>query len=165
MDHADFDQLCREHYAHVVRGAYLVTGDLQEARDLTQEAFARAFARWPSVRKLDAPEAWVHRVAINLAISWWRRRRVRQARPLSEAGVLAPPEPVDDELVDALNRLSPAQRATVVLRFYSDMSIDDVARALGKRPGTVRALTAQGIARLRSILGDRYEEVHDEDAR
>ena len=62
----------------------------------------------------------------------------------------------------ALASLAPAQRAAVVLRFYLDMSIEDTAKALRKRPGTVRALTAQGIARLRDRLGEGWMEVRDE---
>jgi DNA-directed RNA polymerase specialized sigma24 family protein len=52
-----------------------------------------------------------------------------------------------------------------VLRFYADRSIEDVAEALGKRPGTIRALTSQGVARLRTLLHEEFEEVRDEDAR
>lgn len=155
MEHAEFDRLCGQQYGRVVRAAYLVTGDVEDARDVAQEAFARAFERWSAVSALDEPSAWVHRVAINLAISRWRRRRTRRTRPLPRGTDVPGPEPPDDELARALGRLSPAQRAAVVLRFYLDLSIEDAARALGRRPGTVRALTAQGIARLRDSLGDR----------
>jgi RNA polymerase sigma-70 factor (ECF subfamily) len=165
MDDTGFEQLCRDHFANVTRTAYLITGDLAEAADIAQEAFARAFERWTTVSALDRPEAWVHRVAANLAVSWWRRLRVRRSRPLPEAGVVPPPEPPDPALMAALRELSPAQRTAVVLRFYADRSIEDVAEALGKRPGTVRALTSQGVARLRALLHEEFEEVRDEDAR
>jgi DNA-directed RNA polymerase specialized sigma24 family protein len=69
------------------------------------------------------------------------------------------PEPPAVELFDALRGLSPSQRAVVVLRYYSDQSIEDVAQVLGKRPGTVRALASQGLARLRASM---QGEVHDE---
>jgi DNA-directed RNA polymerase specialized sigma24 family protein len=59
-------------------------------------------------------------------------------------------------------RLTSAQRAAIVLRFYLDLSIEDTATALHKRPGTVRALTAQGIARLRGELGPEWLEEDDE---
>jgi DNA-directed RNA polymerase specialized sigma24 family protein len=95
MERTGFERLCAEHYANVVRTAYLITGDLAEATDIAQEAFARAFERWTTVSALDAPEAWVHRVAANMAVSWWRRLRVRRSRPLPEAGVVPPPEPPD----------------------------------------------------------------------
>src|SRR4029079_12753434 len=65
----------------------------------------------------------------------------------------APGARADPALAQALRRLSPAQRAAIVSRFYLDLSVDDSAQILGKRPGTVRALTAQGVARLREELG------------
>jgi DNA-directed RNA polymerase specialized sigma24 family protein len=70
--------------------------------------------------------------------------------------------PNDPGIRTALAGLPPAQRAAVVLRFYLDLSIDDTAQVLGKRPGTVRALTSQGVARLREDLGATWLEVHDE---
>jgi RNA polymerase sigma factor (sigma-70 family) len=64
------------------------------------------------------------------------------------------------ELLAALRELSPAQRAVVVLRYYTDQSIEDVAQILGKRPGTVRALASQGLSRLRvSLSGKVNDEV------
>ena len=167
MDMDTFDRFCREHQSSVVRTVFLITGDRQEAEDLAQEAFARAFERWKTVSALDRPEAWVQRVAANLAVSWWRRTIFRRRTAIPRPGVLAPPELLDPELRDAFLQPSPAQRTAVVLRIYADRSIEEVAEALGKRPGTVRALTAQGVARLRIMLGDSIEmtkEVQDEDA-
>jgi RNA polymerase sigma-70 factor (ECF subfamily) len=166
MEHDGFERLCRDAYAGVVRTAYLITGDAHEANDIAQEAFARAFERWKTVSALERPEAWVHRVAANLAVSWWRRLRVRRSRPLPADAVVEPPSVPDPALAEALRQLSPAQRTAVVLRFYADRSVEDVADLLGKRPGTVRALTSQGVARLRVLLHEHDdEEVRDEDAR
>jgi RNA polymerase sigma factor (sigma-70 family) len=64
------------------------------------------------------------------------------------------------DMLEALRSLTPSQRAAVTLRYYADWSVDEVARALGKRPGTVRALTSQAFTRLRALLQD--EEVDDE---
>jgi RNA polymerase sigma-70 factor (ECF subfamily) len=167
MDVESFDRFCRDHHTSVVRTVFLITGDRQEAEDLAQEAFARAFERWKTVAVLERPEAWVQRVAANLAVSWWRRAMVRRRAPVAGPGFVEPPELPDLELRQAILQLSPAQRAAIVLRFYADRSIEDVAEALGKRPGTIRALTAQGVARLRVLLGnemDMSEEVQDEDA-
>ena len=167
MDVESFDRFCRDHHTSVVRTVFLITGDRQEAEDLAQEAFARAFERWNTVAALDRPEAWVQRVAANLAVSWWRRAMVRRRAPVAAPEFVEAPELPDLELRQAILQLSPAQRAAIVLRFYADRSIEDVAETLGKRPGTVRALTAQGVARLRVLLGneiDMTEEVQDEDA-
>lgn len=137
----------------MVRAAYLITGDMQEAADVTQEAFVRAFERGDSVFTLHRPGAWLQRVATNLAISRWRRQRVRLRSPAaveSKSEMVMP----DPDLMAALRQLSPAQRAVIVLRFYGDQSVEEVARALRKRPGTVKALTFQAVRRLRELLAE-----------
>ncbi len=75
-----FERLCRDEYAHVVRTAYLITGNREEALDVAQEAFARAYEHWRTVSRMDRPGAWVTRVAANLAITWRRRQRPRTRR-------------------------------------------------------------------------------------
>jgi RNA polymerase sigma-70 factor (ECF subfamily) len=156
-----FEQVCRDEYASVVRAAYLVTGDREEALDIAQEAFERAYARWGRVGDLDRPGAWVQHVAVNIAISWRRRQRIRRSKPALAEPIAGPPPEPDLELMAALLALTPAQRGAVVLRHFADRSVEEVASALGKRPGTVRALTAQAVARLREML-TREEEVNDE---
>ena len=166
MEDPGYEALCRRHYADVVRTAYLITGDASEAVDLAQEAFARAFERWDRVSTLDRPEAWLHRVVANLSRSWWRRRLLQRHRDRAAEEVVPEPQVVDPRLMEALRELPHAQRTAVVLRFYADRSIEEIAQTLGKRPGTIRALTSQGVARLRSSLGSiEDEEVSDEDAR
>jgi RNA polymerase sigma factor (sigma-70 family) len=154
MTDGDFEELWRSHFSSVARGAFLVTGDTHEAADLAQEAFTRAFQRWRKVSRLERPEAWVHRVAINLAISH-RRRKVPRLQRSEEA---APPEPPDEELTKAFMALTPSQRAVIALRFYLDWSVDDAARALGKQPGTIRALTHQGMKHLRESLSKEPQD-------
>jgi RNA polymerase sigma-70 factor, ECF subfamily len=150
-DHEAFEELWRNEYARVLRTVYLVTGDVQEAADITQEAFVRAYQRAPTVLALEKPGAWVQRVATNLAISWHRRRRRARAQGAPPAATVEMETP-DQDLMQALHALSPAQRAVIALRFYADQSVDEVARALHKRPGTVKALTHQAVSRLREIL-------------
>jgi RNA polymerase sigma factor (sigma-70 family) len=117
------------------------------ALDVAQEVFARAYQYRRMLAGLDRPAAWVHRVATNEAPSSLRKRRVR-SRPHPVQLTALSPEPVtpDDELLAAVRSLAPAQRAAIVLRYYLDMSVEDAAAALGKRPGTVRALTSQALA-------------------
>ena len=160
MDGPSFEEMCRRHYTEVVRVAFLVTGDRQEALDVAQETFARAYERWGQVSTMENPVGWLMRVATNLSLSH-RRRSVRRAHtlPASEPATDAQGDPA---VTAALAALTPSQRAAVVLRFYLDLSIQDTARTLGKRPGTVRALTSQGVARLREQLGDSWLEVRDE---
>jgi RNA polymerase sigma factor (sigma-70 family) len=154
MTNGDFEELWRSNFSSITRSAFLVTGDVHEAADVAQEAFTRAFQRWRTVSKLERPEAWVPRVAINLAISH-RRRKVPR---LQRSEDVAPTEPPDEELTRALMALTPSQRAVIALRFYLDWSVDDVARALGKQPGTIRALTHQGMEHLRESLSKEPQD-------
>lgn len=151
-DREAFERLCRDEYSRLVRTAWIITGDWQEAMDLAQETLIRAYTRWGAVSSLELPSAWLRRVVANLALSWRRRQR-RRSRVVVPEPVQGPPEPPDDQLLAALRALPSSQRAVVVLRYYADLSIKETSRVLGKRPGTVRALASQGLAKLRATLG------------
>jgi RNA polymerase sigma-70 factor (ECF subfamily) len=136
-----------------------VTGDLHEAEEVVQEAFARASVRWTRLRDYDVPEAWVRRVALNLAADRGRQLR-RQARALWRLG---PPPQVPGAsaeavaLLEALRTLPMRQRQAIVLHHLVDLSIEEVARTLGTRPGTVKSLLARGRRALAAQLGDAEE--------
>ncbi len=151
-----FEHLWRTEFENVVRTAYLLTGDPEAAADLAQEAFVQTYRRWEEVSRMDRQAAWVHVVVRNLAVSWLRRQRVwaRLAARLDVAEATASDPVPDPELMVALAALAPAQRVVLVLRYYCDQSIEDVADALHTRPGTVRALTSQGLQRMRHILSE-----------
>jgi RNA polymerase sigma factor (sigma-70 family) len=141
--------------------------DHELATELAQEALARACRHWRRVRHMDAPGAWLYRVALNLANSTFARRRVER-RAHADAAVLTKPlveEPRTDEAValrEALSVLAPRQRAALVLRFYADLPVAEVASLMHCRPGTVRALTAQALERLRAELAPLdLEEAQD----
>ncbi len=160
MEQAGFERLCHEHYERVARAAFLIVADREEALDIAQETFARAYEHWGQVVKMHNQAGWLYKVASNLAIS--RVRRITRTRHHAEPVAIDAPMPSDPRLAAVLAALSPAQRAVLVLRFYLDMSVDATSVALRKRPGTVRALTSQGIARLRDELGATWQEVTDE---
>src|SRR5229473_7628061 len=86
----DFDEFYSNAAARLVRHGYALTGDMAEAQDIAQEAFARAWQRWSAVRECDSPEAWVRRVATNLSASRWRRIRVARAFAARAADLQAP---------------------------------------------------------------------------
>ena len=155
-DDRPFEELWRAEFASVTWTAYLIVGRWDEATDIAAEAFTRTYQHWRRVAHYDRPSAWVHRTATNLAIS-----ATRKARPPlpAEDQVVPPPEIADPALTEALARLTPSQRAVIALRFYLDWSVEDVAKTLRKRPGTVTALTHQGMMRLRELL---VEEPLDE---
>jgi len=138
---------------------YPVTGDLHEAEEVVQEAFARASVRWSWLRDYDVPEAWVRRVAMNLAADRARRLR-RQARAMLR---LSPPPaapPISIEalaLAQALRTLPVRQRQVIVLHHLVDLPVEEVARTLAMPEGTVKSLLARGRRALAAKLADRQE--------
>ena len=164
-DDADQVAFCEAVYPRLVSFLRLYSRDWHLAEDLAQETLARALADWEKVAAMDSPEAWVHRVAMNLVGSWFRRRsaalRAAQRQLLPQMGVSA--EGDWGEVVDvrrALACLPLRQRQAVLLRHLGQLSVAETAAAMSCAEGTVRALTSQGIERLRSLSGD-HQEVTD----
>ncbi len=121
-----------------------------EAEDALAEAYARAFARWGTVRECVSPSAWVVRTAVNANISWWRRRRREQIEPDAGAGVSARGDRCGDaDLVRAVADLPARQRQVVVLRYLLDLDTAQTALALGLAPGTVTAHLHRALRTLR----------------
>ncbi len=145
----------------------LYCGDRQAAEDLAQEALVRAWMKWRKVVRMNSPEAWTYRTAFNLATSWGRRgqaeRRAvgRLADRAASTVSAAAADPTDVIAVaDAVVSLASRQRTAIICRYYLGLGVDEAADAMGCRPGTVKALTSQGISRLRQ-LGLVDEEVAD----
>ena len=139
-----------------------VTGDLHEAEEVVQEAFARASVRWARLRDYDVPEAWVRRVAMNLAADRARSLH-RQASALLR---LSPPPEVPPAsvealaLADALRTLPIRQRQVIVLHHLVDLPVAEVARTLAIRDGTVKSLLARGRRALAAKLGEPEEVLY-----
>jgi RNA polymerase sigma-70 factor (sigma-E family) len=136
------------------RTAYLMTSDWHEAEDLTQIALAKLYVAWPRVRS-DGAEAYARRIVARTFIDA-RRRLWRREQPTDVVPDL--PGPVDrvDERLDlgqALARLSPSHRAVLILRFWEDMSQEQVADALSMSTGTVKSQTSRALTRVRSLMG------------
>jgi RNA polymerase sigma-70 factor (sigma-E family) len=153
---ADFAEFYTATRDNCLRAVYASTGDLTAAEDLVAEAFARAWARWPSVGKHPVPAAWVVRTALNARISWWRRTRrevslpgLADDRPADDRGFS---EAVDRAVMTALLRLPERQRQVIALRVFLDLDTAQTARALGIAPGTVTAHLARATAALRTEL-------------
>jgi RNA polymerase sigma-70 factor, ECF subfamily len=142
---ADFDEFYLSSAARLVRHGYALTGDMAEAQDIAQEAFARAWQRWAMVADCDSPEAWVRRVATNLAASRWRRIRVARAAAGRAAEQHAPEVSTDTvALVSGLRTLSERQRTVLVLHYMCDMTIDQIAAELGCPAGSVKSWLSRG---------------------
>jgi RNA polymerase sigma-70 factor, ECF subfamily len=150
-----FDEFYAGTAARIVRHAYALTGDLDDARDVAQESFARAWQRWSWVSACDSPEAWVRRVATNLAVSSWRRARTVRLLAARDAGTAKHvPEISTDTvaLVAGLRTLSQRQRTVVVLYYLADLPVEQIAAELGCPAGSVKAWLSRGRAALAAAL-------------
>jgi RNA polymerase sigma-70 factor (sigma-E family) len=148
VDEQEFTEWAAGCQRQLLRSAYLLTGDLHRAQDLVQEALVKVAMRWTRLRTGD-PTAYARTIIVRDNISWWRRRReVVTAEPDDVAAVSSDPEAA---LVvrRALARLTPAQRAVLVLRHFDDLSERETADVLGVGVGTVKSQNAAALARLR----------------
>ena len=153
----DFTAYVRARQESLTRFAYLVSADLETAKDLVQIALTKAYLHWDRICTLDAPDAYIRRIIVNEHVSWWRpawRRREVTNTPLVELSdhSSAEHEPHDPELWRHLTTLSPMQRATLVLRYYEDLSEAQTAEYLGCSIGSVKTHTSRGMSHLRSLL-------------
>ena len=159
--HEGFAAFYAGSYRRLLGQLFAVTGDLAEAENVVQEAYARAFARWSRVGDYDRPEAWVRRVAVNLAAMGERSLR-RRTRALLRLG---PPPLVPDlspellDLRDALAALPVAQRQVVVLHHLAGLPVEEVARELRLATGTVKSRLARGRAAMAGMLDRERSEV------
>jgi RNA polymerase sigma-70 factor, ECF subfamily len=150
-----FDEFYAGTAARIVRHAYALTGDLDDARDIAQETFARAWQRWSSVSACDSPEAWVRRVATNLAVSRWRRARTARLLTGRYAGTAKhTPEISTDTvaLVAGLRTLPQRQRTVLVLYYLADLTVDQIATELGCPAGSVKGWLSRGRAALAAAV-------------
>jgi RNA polymerase sigma-70 factor (ECF subfamily) len=158
-----FDEVYAAHFGDLTVQLYAYFGDYQEAQDVVQEAFCRAYSRWKAVSRYDDPVAWIRRVAWNLAVSRWRRTRtalnfLRRQRP--DEAQLDGPGPDRVALVAALATLPDVHRRAMVLRYLADLTIAEIAEREGVAEGTVKSWLHRGRATLAARLGADSTEVH-----
>lgn len=154
----DFAEFYRRSKDDCLRTVLISVGDQDMAQELVAEAFARACVSWRTVSRHPAPVAWVVRTALNMNISWWRRRR-REVL-VAEPGMIADRpaidgadgSPFDPRVKAALMRLPARQRQVVALRLLLDLDTRRTAEVLGISPNTVMAHMAQATAALRRDL-------------
>jgi RNA polymerase sigma-70 factor, ECF subfamily len=154
----EFDDFYGAAARRIVRHAYALTGNLADAQDIAQEAFARAWQRWDLVRGYDSPEAWVRRVATNLATSRFRRDRVART---AVRRLIAPeaPEigPDTVALIAGLRQLPERQRIVLVLHYLADLPVGQIAAEMRCPVGSVKAWLSRGRAALAALVDDRAE--------
>jgi RNA polymerase sigma-70 factor (sigma-E family) len=147
-------------WASLYRTAYLMLGDRADAEDLVQTALAKTYANWRRVRSVDAAPGYARTTLVNTASSWFRKKGWRNENPTEVLPESAHRSGHETDLsdrrtvIDALGTLPPRQRAVVVLRYYEDLSVAQVAHALGITEGTVKSQTSEALSKLRVLLGD-----------
>jgi RNA polymerase sigma-70 factor (ECF subfamily) len=161
MAERGFEEFYASSYGRLVVQVLAVTGNLADAEDAVQEAFARASVRWGRIGGYDLPEAWVRRVAFNLALTGLRRaRRIREVLSRAPAAAPAPPLPADSlALVEALKALPVAFRQVLALHYLADLPVERVAGELGIPVGTAKSRLARAREALARHLVDGGEEV------
>ncbi|MBB6566016.1 SigE family RNA polymerase sigma factor [Kribbella sandramycini] len=152
-----YDELVRASEQRLLRLGLMLSGNRHSAEDLVQTVLARAHRRWDKIRGLEHPEAYLRTMVVNEFLSW---RRILKNRELPLAEPIERPSEEDigsrQALKDAtwqlLTRLPRQQRAVLVLRYYEDLSDDEIATVLGVVSGTVRSNAARALASLRDHL-------------
>jgi RNA polymerase sigma-70 factor (sigma-E family) len=150
----DFDEFYVVLRPRLVRTAYAVCHDLGVAEDAVQNAFAKAYSCWRRIWRLESPEAYVRKMAVNEVLNTRRLARVRH----EVARAVLPEEVTVDshasvgthgDLWQAIMALPPRQRAVLVLRYYDDLSERQIADVMGCSPGTVKSQASAAMATLR----------------
>lgn len=152
----DFDAFFSQTYRRTVTSVYLVLGSMADAEDCAQEAYLRASRHWERISTYDAPEAWVRRVAYNLALNALGRAR-RRAASLVRLGHLSEPvvehtSDIAGDLHEALMALPVRYRAVLVLHYFLDLSAKEIAEELDVPTETVRTRLARGRRKLSAVL-------------
>jgi RNA polymerase sigma factor (sigma-70 family) len=161
---AVLDTLVRERGTALVGYGYLLTGDLSEAEDLLQDSLVKVFARGRPAHEVESAEAYVRRTMLTTHIDGFRRRKhwaaIRHLVASDEATPSSGPQAgaevvVPDRLAlhDALRGLPPRVRACLVLRYYDDLPLADIASVLSLSPGTVKRYLYEGTHELETRLG------------
>jgi RNA polymerase sigma-70 factor (ECF subfamily) len=146
-----FAAFYRADYANIARALSYTLGDVDLGREATDEAMARAYARWAKIGDYESPAGWVYRVGLNWAYS--TRRRVLRSLPFFDHAHTVEPPISDPAIADALRRLDVKLRSVVVCRLLLDWSVEETAHALRIKPGTVKSRLHRGLASLERSLG------------
>lgn len=151
------ERLVAERGDALTRYAYFVSGSSDDAADLVQDALVKTFGRLRNGFSVDSAEAYVRRTILNASIDRGRRTSLwRKIAHLEvEPEVLDSPADATDARLDLhheLRRLTPRERACLVLRYYDDLKVDDIATTLGLSPGAVKRYLSDGLAKMAKRL-------------
>ena len=167
---ADFERLYQTSYGRILGTLTALLGDRAAAEDCCQDAFERAYKKWDTWQPIAPAEAWVHRIAINAAVSYRRKMKLREVGEVIRrmGRPEGPPDPQEEierrDLAIALGKLPPKQAAAIVLRHYHGYTNRAIAQALGIPERTVASRLAIAKQRLRGMLSQTYGIPQDEPA-
>jgi len=153
----EFTEFVHSCGTQLYRSALLLTGDHHLAEDITQTALAKAYVSWRRVRRADNPVGYTHTILLNTFLSHRRLRRSGETptEELPDRGVSDADPGLRLDLLAAIARLSPVDRAIVVARYWGDRSISETAAATGLSETNVRTRTKRALERLRPYLIER----------
>lgn len=146
------------------RMAFLLCGDWHLSEDLVQTTLAKVFVSWRKIRRQDAEHAYAARTLVNTYLADKRLKRSQEiiTNRLPEHAIEPPAPETRIVVLDALATLPPKSRAVVVLRYWGDLSVDQVAATLGCSPGNVKSQSARALSKLRTALdGVAAESGHE----
>jgi RNA polymerase sigma-70 factor (sigma-E family) len=139
--------------AALQRFAYLVVGNVEDAKDATQDALLAGFRRWKSIAA--DPDAYLRRCVVNAGISAWRKRRRETPSADPDSGRTTAPPGVDTVWLEQMCQSLPRkQRAAIVMRFFEDRPFAEIAEVLGCSEGVARMTTHRAVATLRNTIGE-----------
>ena len=162
-DHVALTQLYEENFDRIYRYIVFKIGDRTEAEDMTQQVFLNAIQSISSYKWKGMPfSSWLYRIAHNQVVDHLRKKSKRITVPLDESLPARGDDPRHtaeqkieiEEIIDATRGLTPAQQEVISLRFGGELSVAEVARAMGRSEGAVKALQHSAIAALRKALGE-----------
>lgn len=169
-DEAAWVALVRRHQEAVFRLAYLLLGDSDEAEDVAQETFIRAFRALNQFDKARPLRPWLLQIARNLAYN--RQRSVRryvaalqrwfESQPDSTTEAAPDTNSNEDELYDVIRKLRRSDQEVIYLRYFLELGVEETADALGIAPGTVKSRLSRALGRLRALLEDEFPNLAEE---
>jgi RNA polymerase sigma-70 factor (sigma-E family) len=162
-DYGSYAAFVKEALTRHIGLAMLLSGDRHLAEDLLQDCLVKLYLRWRQVARKGDPHAYLRRMLVNGNVSRWRRtrRETLTAQTPDRAGPLAEASEPHEQLRTALMALSQRQRAVVVLRYYADLSEQQVATELGCSVGTVKTQHSRAMAKLRARVPAFYQSVEE----
>lgn len=152
-----FWTFCDSHHVRLVKYLSHYCGRVDVAEDIAQEALARAFRDWRKVSRMDRPDMWLNTVATNLANSYFRRNRreLDLLHDVAKPGIVEVVDSAEKVAVrQAVAHLPPKQKHALLLRYFADLTVTEIANAMGCPEGTVKSLLSRATDRLNQQLSE-----------